>query len=130
MSNGLLYIKTKLRILVQMISTIFMNGYLVGFYKGKIFDGKSKEICLPILNCYSCPGAIGSCPIGAMQAVVGDNRYRIPFYVLGMIMLVGTLFGRLVCGFICPFGLLQDLLYKLRTKKPMFQNLLIRNLGI
>lgn len=117
MNSALLEIKARLRIVIQMISAIFINGYLVGFYKGEIYDGTSKVICLPILNCYSCPGSLGSCPIGAMQAVAGDNRYRISFYVVGTIMLIGTLFGRLVCGFICPFGLFQDLLYKVKVKK-------------
>lgn len=105
------------RHIIQLISTIFTNGYAAGFTKGKIFTGNTKLFCVPVLNCYSCPGAIGSCPIGALQAVLGDRRFQFSFYILGCIMLFGVLFGRLICGFLCPFGFIQDLLYKIKTPK-------------
>lgn len=37
----------------------------------------------------------------------------LPFYVLGVMLFFGTLLGRAVCGFLCPFGLIQELLFKL-----------------
>ena len=89
------------------------NGYAAGFAKGTIFKGPTKAFCVPGLNCYSCPGALGSCPIGALQAVLGDGGHKLGFYVLGFLMVVGALFGRFVCGWLCPFGLIQDLLYKI-----------------
>lgn len=107
----------KYRHLMQTISTVFCNGYLLGFQKGKIFQGKTKLSCVPVLNCYSCPGALGACPIGSLQAVLGDRNKHVSFYVLGLLMLFGILLGRLVCGFLCPFGLLQDLLYKIPLPK-------------
>ncbi len=58
---------------------------------------------MPVLNCYSCPGALGACPIGAMQAVAG-GRHKFSFYVLGLLALFGTVLGRLICGFLCPLG--------------------------
>lgn len=106
-----------LRTLIQAISATLCNGYVFGFFKGKIFQGDSKAICLPVLNCYSCPGAVGSCPIGALQAVVGSPKYQFSFYVIGIITLFGILLGRLICGFLCPFGWIQDLLYKIPTRK-------------
>ena len=109
--------KTNKRPIVQLISAIFINGYAAGFAKGKIFTGKTKLLCVPVLNCYSCPGALGSCPIGALQAVLGDRSFKFSFYILGFIMLFGILFGRLICGFLCPFGFVQDLLYKVKTPK-------------
>lgn len=105
------------RLFFQLMAAALFNGYIRGFKGGKIFTGKTKSICVPVLNCYSCPGALGACPIGSLQAVTGGIRHNFPFYVLGTLMLFGTVLGRLVCGFLCPFGLFQDLLYKIPTKK-------------
>lgn len=102
---------------IQLVVAVLTNGYLQGFVQGKIFKGKSKLFCVPGLNCYSCPGALGSCPIGSLQAVLGDSKYQIAFYVLGFIMLFGVILGRFVCGFLCPFGFVQDLLYKIKAPK-------------
>lgn len=117
MINILRVFKVKSRLVYQLVFACLFNGYLVGFAKGRIFGGSSKVTCVPVLNCYSCPGATGACPIGAMQAVAGDNKYKISFYVLGLIMLFGVVFGRLICAVMCPFGLVQDLLYKIKIPK-------------
>ncbi len=113
--------KTKGRIsgqrVVQLISAVLVNGYLIGFQKGKIFSGGTKAVCVPVLNCYSCPGALGACPIGALQAAVGGMTRHVPFYVLGLLMLFGVVLGRVVCGLLCPFGLVQDLLHKIPVPK-------------
>ncbi len=102
---------------IQIAATIFYNSYLFGFLKGKIYTGPLKQLCVPGLNCYSCPGAVGSCPIGALQATLGGNTNGITYYVWGLLIFFGVSLGRLVCGFLCPFGFLQDLLYKIKTKK-------------
>ena len=103
----------RLRLWVQVCFTALTNGYAAGFLKGKIYTGSTKAICVPGLNCYSCPGALGACPIGSLQAVLGSRNYQISFYVLGFLMMVGAVFGRFVCGWLCPFGLIQDLLHKI-----------------
>lgn len=100
----------------QLIFMALFNGYALGFAKGKIFTGKTKLICLPVLNCYSCPGALGACPVGSLQAVLSSGS-RFSFYVMGFLMLFGILLGRLTCGLLCPFGFLQDLLHKIPVKK-------------
>lgn len=112
----------KCRIIIQAISFAFSNGYVNGWVHGKIYTGDYKKICLPGLNCYSCPGAIFACPIGSLQAVLGAKGYRFSLYVLGYIGLIGMFFGRAVCGWVCPFGFIQDLLYKI----PIFRK--IKNL--
>ncbi|MCI8828694.1 MAG: 4Fe-4S binding protein [Ruminiclostridium sp.] len=103
--------------LVQLVSAVLMNGYLVGFQKGRIFTGRSKAICVPVLNCYSCPGALGACPIGALQSSLGGFGRQFPFYTLGLLMLFGVVLGRVACGLLCPFGLVQDLLHKIPLPK-------------
>lgn len=89
------------------------NGYLPGFVDGRLYGGATKLACVPGLNCYSCPGAFFSCPIGALQAVLGSRTYRFSFYIVGFLLLIGASLGRAVCGFLCPFGFVQDLLHKI-----------------
>lgn len=108
---------SRFRTAVQIAAAAFFNGWAKGYFKGTIYTGNSKVACVPVLNCYSCPGAWGSCPIGSMQAVVDGGRHKMSFYVTGIIMLFGLIFGRFICGFLCPFGLIQDLLYKIKTRK-------------
>lgn len=109
----------KLRTWVQLGFTALTNGYAAGFAKGDIFKGPTKALCLPGLNCYSCPGALGSCPIGSLQAVLASRDYKFTFYVVGFLLVVGALLGRFVCGWLCPFGLVQDLLYKIPFVKKL-----------
>lgn len=109
--------KNKKRWKIQALSTLSTNPFLLNFTSGKIYKGKLKSICVPGLNCYSCPGAAGSCPIGALQAVIGSSTFKFSYYIVGIMILFGTLFGRFICGFLCPFGWFQDLLHKIPTKK-------------
>ncbi len=105
------------RTVVQTITAFLYNGNLPGFINGKIWQGSSKSVCVPGLNCYSCPGALGSCPLGALQSSLSGVILRFPFYVLGLLILFGLLLGRVVCGWLCPFGLIQELLYKIPSPK-------------
>lgn len=103
--------------IAQLLSAALTNGYLIGFQRGRIYAGGTKAVCVPVLNCYSCPGALGACPIGALQTSLGGVRRHFPFYVLGLLMLFGIVLGRVVCGLLCPFGLVQDLLHQLPLPK-------------
>jgi len=95
------------------------NAYLPAFFRAGIFRGKIKGICLPALNCYSCPSALGACPIGSLQASLASVRLHLAsgqkqfgLYVLGFLTIVGSLAGRLPCGWLCPFGLFQELIHQ------------------
>jgi polyferredoxin len=102
----------------QWISTLITNSYVNGLFAGQlIFGGPLKYFCVPSLNCYSCPMAIFACPIGAMQAVASGFTYRLSFYVIGILGSVGAVVGRMACGWICPFGLLQEYLHKIPSPK-------------
>lgn len=105
------------RTLFQFVFAAMANPHFKGFIYGQIYKGNSKAVCVPGLNCYSCPGAAGACPIGSLQAIIGSPKYTVSLYVMGLLMLFGTLLGRLVCGFLCVFGLIQDLLFKIPTPK-------------
>lgn len=105
------------RTLIQLATAALTNGYVIGFAEGKVFGGATKAACVPWLNCYSCPGALGSCPVGALQTVLGGRGRSFSFYVLGLLVLFGVVLGRLVCGFCCPFGFVQDLLHRIPVPK-------------
>lgn len=105
-----------LRLKIQVIFAFITNSYLIGFVRGKIYQGSLKNVCVPGMNCYSCPGAVMSCPIGSIQAVIGSPNYKFSFYIAGFLIVVGSIMGRFVCGFLCPFGLVQDLLNKIPFK--------------
>ena len=105
------------RRLIQWIAFGMTNAQMGNLATGKLYRGPWKQFCSPGLNCYSCPAAVTACPIGAMQAVAGSLEFGFSFYVAGILVLTGGLLGRAACGFLCPFGLLQDLLYKLPTPK-------------
>ena len=105
------------RRLVQLYCALLYNANLRGFAEGRIYTGKVKALCVPGLNCYSCPGAVGACPLGALQNAAAASGARAGFYVIGILMLSGLLLGRTICGWLCPFGLLQELLYKIPSRK-------------
>lgn len=105
------------RRLIQLYSALLYNAHLKGFAEGQIYTGPLKNVCVPGLNCYSCPGAVGACPLGSLQNAVAASADRPAFYVVGLLLLFGLLLGRVICGFLCPFGLLQELLHKIPTRK-------------
>ena len=102
---------------IQAVATILTNIHLPNFFKGEIYRGDAKTVCVPGLNCYSCPAASGACPIGALQAVIGSSKFKFSYYITGFFILIGVLLGRFVCGFLCPFGWFQELLHKIPFKK-------------
>ncbi|WP_036728355.1 MULTISPECIES: 4Fe-4S binding protein [Peptoniphilus] len=101
------------RHLFQSFWFLLTNSHFKGFKTGKIYGGELKKICVPGMNCYSCPGAKGACPIGSLQAVIGKSEYKFSYYIVGFLFFIGALVGRFVCGWLCPFGLIQDLLHKI-----------------
>ena len=104
------------RKLIQLYFGLLMNANLKGFVSGSIYKGDSKAVCTPGLNCYSCPGAVSACPLGALQGAFHAGHSTL-YYVGGILLLYGILFGRLICGWLCPFGLIQELIYKIKTPK-------------
>ena len=105
------------RKLIQLYAALLYNANIRGYIEGNIYTGTGKMFCVPGLNCYSCPGAIAACPLGALQNALSSTGHRAPFYVLGILLLFGVILGRTVCGWLCPVGLVQELLYKIPSPK-------------
>ena len=105
------------RKIVQVAAFGYSNTYIGNFVSGQIYKGSWKQFCNPGMNCYSCPAARLACPIGAMQAVSGSMNFKLSFYVIGFVLALGVVFGRAICGFFCPFGLIQELIYKIPFPK-------------
>ena len=105
------------RRLSQLYSALLHNAYIKGFIDGRIYTGSAKAACVPGFNCYSCPGAVGSCPLGAIQNALASAGHRAGWYVLGIVLLFGVTLGRTICGWLCPLGLIQELLHKIPTPK-------------
>jgi len=101
-----LTVRTK-RLYVQALAALATNSYFLAPYL--------KYLPCPSLNCYACPLAVFACPIGSLQHFVIIGLF--PFLLLGLLALVGSVVGRWSCGYICPFGLFQDLLAKARRRK-------------
>lgn len=115
--NTASHVLARFRGFIQAAATLITNIHLPNFAKGGIYQGAGKTVCVPGLNCYSCPAASGACPIGSFQSVVGSSKFNFSYYVTGTLILLGVLLGRFVCGFLCPFGWLQELLHKIPGKK-------------
>lgn len=115
--NFFVKIKPSKRKLIQLYAALLYNAQMKGFITGSIFTGKTKSWCLPGMNCYSCPGAIGACPLGSLQNALAESKTKAPTYVLGIILLYCITLGRWICGWLCPGGFLQELLYKIKSPK-------------
>lgn len=99
------------RWVAQATAFLFFNSYLFPWLK---------HMPCPALNCHSCPLAVFACPIGTIQHF--GIIHKVPFYTIGLLGVIGALFGRLNCGWFCPFGFLQDLLYKIKVPKLKLSN--------
>lgn len=105
------------RRLAQLYAALLYNANLKGFVEGRIFVGNSKALCAPGFNCYSCPGAVAACPLGALQNALNASGHTAPWYVMGILCLYGVMLGRTICGWLCPLGLIQEWLHKIPTPK-------------
>jgi len=69
----------------------------------------------PFFYCHGCPAAGFACPIGLLQTNAALGPF--PFYALGTLGLFGLALGRFWCGWVCPFGTVQDLVLRIRGRR-------------
>lgn len=74
-----------------------------------------KWFCNPVLSCHSCVLAWFACPVGIFVHYAGWHLF--PFIAVGTLLFIGAMIGRMLCGWVCPFGFLMDLLYKIPSPK-------------
>ncbi|MDR1972022.1 MAG: 4Fe-4S binding protein [Treponema sp.] len=127
MGKSAVFRRPAVRRLLQFLSALIYNADVRNFAAGTVSSSPLKRACVPGLNCYSCPGALSSCPLGALQNSLAQGRF--PFYVTGLLLLFGLVFGRAICGFLCPFGLIQELIYRIPGPK-LGKNALTRRLSL
>ena len=98
-----------------------VGGNLLG---NQFPDGLS----VPVLACYYPNGRTVTCPIWQLQAYIfpfwNYPRGYDVFYstsglekigiVIGLVAVAAIILGRLFCGWLCPFGLYQDVLTRIR----------------
>jgi ferredoxin-type protein NapH len=121
-----------LRKTVQLGSFLSANLYFSGWLNGTIYTGVSKVAMIPGLHCYSCPSSVLACPAGSLQSILATPGFwgmlatgrpdaLIVLAVAGFIALVGLIAGRFACGWLCPFGLLQEVLHRIPLPELSFQ---------
>ncbi|NHI91818.1 MAG: 4Fe-4S binding protein [Candidatus Lokiarchaeota archaeon] len=98
------------RFIIQLSSFLLFNfGFYI--YIQYLFVG----IILPINSGFGSQFTIIQ---GAWNVIERSLSLAIiPFLAIGILILFSILFGRLTCGWICPFGFIQDMISKLPTKK-------------
>ena len=102
------------RRLAQICSAVLYNCNLISDIPAKYINS---EFCVPGLNCRYCPASVAGCPLNFMQRLFADGLANLPVRILCWLLLLALAFGRLICGWLCPFGLLQDLLDKIPVPK-------------
>ena len=96
------------RKLIQLYAALLYNAHAKGFISGNIYTGSLKFLCVPGLNCYSCPGAVGACPLGALQNALAASGSRAPTYIIGILLLYGLILGRTIWASSVPSGLYRN----------------------
>ncbi|MHA2060085.1 MAG: 4Fe-4S binding protein [Candidatus Ranarchaeia archaeon] len=127
-----------LRRLVQILSLILLNGALITLITGiPIFSPltniwivaqglgflnlaaawvHSYVLVIPVLQTYSSPYTIVGGVFGLLQRRITSGAF--PFLELGVVLITAVSIGKGFCGWVCPFGTVQDVVSKIPMKRP------------
>jgi ferredoxin-type protein NapH len=97
------------RRITQFISTILYNAGMISDLPRRYMPSR---FCVPGFNCQYCPASIAGCPLNYLQRLFSTGGRNFPVSSLAWFLLFCIALGRLICGWLCPFGLFQDLLDK------------------
>jgi len=97
--------------LVQTLSLIILNSNLRG--------AETFAVCLPVMHCNACPLSWTICPIFRMSELIQYHQsiFTSDWLIIGIMLAACVVVGRFFCGWICPAGFVQDLLYKIPSPK-------------
>ncbi|WP_418842670.1 4Fe-4S binding protein, partial [Phascolarctobacterium faecium] len=99
----------------QLAATVLYNGRGAANLLGA--DMTWKNVCLPGVNCGYCRYAEAGCPWGLTQHTLTGFTLPLGWRVWGLLILCALFLGRMICGWLCPFGWAQELLDKLPMLK-------------
>lgn len=68
----------------------------------------------PFLNCQACEMATGACPVGLAQNLL--SKAILPVHLIGSMLLFGLVLGKSICGWLCPFGFISDIIDRVSLK--------------
>lgn len=100
------------RRIVQFLSFIFFSAI--------VFNLGALPILLPVLWTWGLPQNTFGDAFTAIQFILsGWNDFPVafPWLAVASFLLVGILIGKSMCGWICPFGFIQDLIGFIKRKK-------------
>ncbi|MEM3703930.1 MAG: 4Fe-4S binding protein [Candidatus Bathyarchaeia archaeon] len=108
----LLKINTPRRI-IQFLSFIFFSGI--------IFNLNSLPILLPVLWTWGLPqNTVGDAFTALQLMFSGWSQQTLtvfPWLAIASFLMVDVLIGKSLCGWVCPFGFIQDLIDLVKVKK-------------
>ena len=109
--------KGRLRFGFEMLRwAVMILSFVLLIWGGRLIGITLSKIQLPVLACpYNLDQGTGAgCYLFShLDLLLGSSLDEILWFV-GSFVLSALLFGRLLCGFVCPLGFAQDLMHELR----------------
>lgn len=108
--------KTRIRERVLKLNTVRRVVQFLSFifFSAVIFNLGELPILLPVLWTWGGPQNTVGDAFTALQFMLYDVVF--PWLVIASFLIIGVLLGKSLCGWVCPFGFVQDLIGFIRRK--------------